>query len=79
MTEYVEVSGNALALLCEAAGYGEETVAYWRSFGCERVEVSQASIDAAGPINILQLSSDRQEQFFAGRWRDEGHLFQYAE
>ncbi len=79
MSAYVRVSGYALAMLCESAGYGDETIAYWRSFGSNKVEVSQASIDAARPIDIATLSPARQAQFSAGRWREEGCLFNYVE
>lgn len=78
MNKYVQVSGNALALICEAAGYGRETIEHWRSFGSTQVEVSQASIDAAAPIDVTKFSPARQAEICAGRWREEGPLLNWG-
>lgn len=45
--EYIEMRGTALAAICERAGFGAETLAHWRSYGAQFVEVSKASVDDA--------------------------------
>lgn len=45
MTRHIEISGNYLARLSEQAGYCQEAIDYWRSFGPAMVEVSKAAIN----------------------------------